>query len=54
MYKCKKCESNEYVKAGFVKGEPRYKCKICGKYYTQESKKIGHSEKTKKQAIGGK
>ena len=21
MYKCKKCESNEYVKAGFVKGE---------------------------------
>ena len=29
MYKCKKCESNEYVKAGFVKGEQRYKCKKC-------------------------
>lgn len=30
VYKCKKCESNEYVKAGFVKGEQRYKCKKCG------------------------
>ena len=30
MYSCKKCESNEYVKAGFVKGEQRYKCKKCG------------------------
>ncbi len=30
MYKCKKCESNEYVKAGFVKAEQRYKCKKCG------------------------
>ena len=24
MYKCKKCQSNEYTKAGFVKGEQRY------------------------------
>ena len=30
MCKCKKCESNEYVKAGFVKGKQRYKCKKCG------------------------
>ncbi len=30
MYKCKKCEPNEYVKADFVKGEQRYKCKKCG------------------------
>lgn len=30
MYKCKKCKSNEYVKAGFVKDEQNYKCKKCG------------------------
>ena len=27
---CKKCSSDSYVKAGFVKGEQRYKCKECG------------------------
>lgn len=27
---CKKCESKNSVKAGFVKGEQRYKCKECG------------------------
>ena len=30
MCKCKKCQSSEYKKAGFVKGEQRYKCKKCG------------------------
>ena len=30
MYKCKKCQSSEYTKAGFVKGEQRYKCKEYG------------------------
>ena len=27
---CKKCDSENRVKAGFVKGEQRYKCKDCG------------------------
>ncbi len=27
MYKCKKCDSNEYVKVGFVNGKQHYKCK---------------------------
>jgi transposase-like protein len=30
MHKCKKCQSNSYVKAGFVNGEQRYKCRECG------------------------
>ena len=51
--KCKACndETNQ-IKAGKTKaGIQKYKCKICGKYYTQESKKRGHSEETKNQAI---
>ena len=51
--KCKACndETNQ-IKAGKTKaGTQKYKCKICGKYYTQESKKRGHSEETKNQAI---
>ena len=27
---CKKCGGDNYVRAGFVKGEQRYKCKECG------------------------
>ena len=27
---CKKCESENHVKAGFIKGEQRYLCKDCG------------------------
>ena len=30
MDKCKKCKSNEYVKAGFVNGKQRCKCKNFG------------------------
>ncbi len=30
MYKRKKCQASKYTKAGFVKGEQRYKCKKCG------------------------
>ena len=29
MYQCKKCQSSEYTKAEFVKGEQRYKWKKC-------------------------
>ena len=51
--KCKVCddETNQ-IKAGKTKaGTQKYKCKICGKYYTLENKKRGHSEETKNQAI---
>ena len=51
--KCKACnDEKNQIKAGKTKaGTQKYKCKICGKYYTQESKKRGHSEETKNQAI---
>ena len=51
--KCKACNyKTNQIKTGKTKeGIPKYKCKICGKYYTQESKKKVHSEETKKQAI---
>ncbi len=48
MYKCKKCESNEYVKAGFVKGKQRYKCKKCGCHYTVSRR--GYPEHIKRKA----
>ena len=58
--KCKACngETNQ-IKAGKTKaGAQKNKGKICGKYYTQESKKKCHSEEPKNQAIklyfGGK
>ena len=44
-------ETNQ-IKAGKTKaGTQKYKCKKCGKNYAQESKKRGHSEKIKRQAI---
>ena len=30
MYKCKKCANSNHRKAGFVKGEQRYECRLCG------------------------
>ena len=50
MYNCKKCESNEYVKAGFVKGEQRYKCKKCGCQFVPTRQK-GRSKQEKLMAV---
>ena len=51
--KCKACNDEiNQIKAGKTKaGTKKYKCKICGKYYTPESKKRRSSEESKKQAI---
>ena len=51
--KCKACNDEiNQIKAGKTKaGTQKYKCKICGNYYTQESKKRDYSEETKNQAI---
>ena len=32
---CKKCEGNIFIKAGFVRGLQRYKCKGCGCHITE-------------------
>ena len=50
MYKCKRCESEEYVKAGFVKNEQRYKCKKCGCQFVPTRHK-GRSKEEKLMAI---
>ena len=51
--KCKACnDETNPIKAVKTKAiTQKYKCKICGKYYTAESKKRGQSEETKNQAI---
>ncbi len=50
MYKCKKCELNEYVKAGFVKGEQRYKRKKRG-YRFAPTRHKGRSKQEKLMAV---
>ena len=35
MAKCKFCESEEHYKNGIVRGHQRYKCKDCGRNFTQ-------------------
>lgn len=46
---CKKCSSIHAVKAGFVNGEQRYKCKECGCQFVPTRHK-GKSENTKAMA----
>ena len=50
MHKCKKCNASEYVKAGFVKGEQRYKCKKCGCQFVPTRHK-GKSKEEKLKAV---
>ena len=50
MYKCKNCQASEYTKAGFVKGEQRYKCKKCGCQFVPTRQK-GRSEQEKLVAV---
>jgi transposase len=47
---CKKCGGENYVKAGLVKGEQRYKCKGCGCQFVP-SRQHGKSENEKLTAV---
>lgn len=47
---CKNCEGEKHVKAGFIKGEHRYKCKNCGCQFVPTRHK-GKSAKDKSLAI---
>ena len=47
---CKKCKSENRVKAGRINGEQRYKCKDCGCLYVP-SRQRGRSEKDKLTAV---
>ena len=44
MKECPKCGSNYCVKAGFNHGRQRYKCKDCGRQFTQ----VGDKNATKR------
>ena len=47
MYKCKKCTNSNYRKAGFVKGEQRYQCRLCGcKFVPTRQKGMTTRQKT--------
>jgi transposase-like protein len=35
--KCPKCSNEKHVKNGFMRGKQRYKCKVCGCNFTQET-----------------
>ena len=48
--KCKKCLSTKYVKAGYIRGHQRYKCKDCSCQFT-ETKQRGVNPALKSFAI---
>ena len=50
MNRCKKCGSNNYIKAGFVKEAQRYKCKECGCQFVPTRQK-GKNDATKALAV---
>jgi transposase len=49
--KCKKCGGENHVKAGFIKGEQRYKCKDCKCQFVPARPRRGKSDATKSLAI---
>ena len=42
---CKDCDSNQYVKNGFVQGIQRYRCKRCGCNFVQGDKRIKYGSR---------
>ncbi len=49
--KCIKCNSEDRVKRGIVKGRQRYSCKGCGYNYTVELKSTAQPNSVKRQAL---
>ena len=50
MLKCKKCQSEDYVKSGHVRGLQRFRCKDCGCQFT-DTKARGESPLLKQLSI---
>jgi transposase len=48
MIKCKKCNNNQTVKNGFVRGSQRYKCRNCKHNFVDGDKRTNHSTEVKK------
>ena len=49
--KCAKCNSDEKIKNGILKGVQRYKCKKCGYNYTVEKRSGEYSKEIKRKAL---
>ena len=49
--KCYKCQSENSVKAGFIRGIQRYKCKECGCFYSVEKKSDVKTPEQKRLAL---
>jgi transposase-like protein len=47
---CPRCKQDKIVKAGFVRGDQRYKCKECGYFFTGIDRRA-YSRETKVRAI---
>jgi transposase len=45
---CKKCNSNQYVKNGFVRSKQRYKCLECGCNYVEGDQRFSHETAIKR------
>lgn len=48
---CPRCNSNQYHKAGTVKGKQRYKCKNCHYFYSVEKKSTAQNKEIKRLAL---
>jgi len=48
--KCKHCKSENYHKAGFTNGNQRYRCRKCGKMFTNTLPR-GYSKSDKEKAF---
>lgn len=49
--RCFYCHSDNKVKAGFVKGKQRYKCKECKSLFTVEQKSTAYTKDVKRLAL---
>ena len=51
MKKCKKCHSQNFVKAGFARGLQKFKCKDCKSFQILGDKRCKYSSKIKALAV---
>jgi len=49
--KCYRCKSENKVKAGFIRGLQRYKCKDCGCHFSVEKKSDVKTEEQRRMAL---
>lgn len=48
MEQCKRCDSKQWVKHGFVRRKQRYRCKRCGYHFVEGDERVNESLPVKK------